>query len=438
MTWFSKRALVSVLLSLFFLIAYGSSEAVAGHRVGVPSVYFDWERGVPFVALMIVPYMSIDLFFVTAPLLLKTDRQLRVYATRIVTAIGIASAVFLLYPLRFAFTRPAVAGPLGVIFDQFRRADLPFNQLPSLHVALLILVGDVFLTRFRGLSRTMLLGWFTLIAASPWLVYQHHLVDLLAGMVLGLACVRLIPDAPRPPFERNVRVGAYYFAAGILALLVCLSFGARAWPLWWPLVSLLLVAAAYWFVGPSIYGKTDGQLPWSTRLLFAPTLLGQHLSHRWYARQCRPFDAIHERLWIGRQLSRKQAVDARVAGVGAVVDLTGEFDRPAAFVGLPYLQLPTLDLTAPTQSQIREAVEFIQKHERTAIVYVHCKVGYSRTAVIAAAYLIRTGRTDTPDRAIGLVRGVRPTLIVRPEAREAIERFWALSPISGRFPKTTT
>ena len=113
MTPLAERVAVSAGLSAFFLVVYGTAAAVASARPGVPSFYYPWERGVPFVAAAIVPYLSIDLFFVAAPLLLRTDRELRAYAWRVVAAVTVAGVCFVVMPLRFAFARPPVPGPVG-------------------------------------------------------------------------------------------------------------------------------------------------------------------------------------------------------------------------------------------------------------------------------------------------------------------------------------
>ena len=99
-------------------------------------MYFEWERLIPFVPLMIVPYMSIDLFFVAAPFLCRDERELKVFGKRIVLGIVVASLCFLLFPLKFSFHRPVTGGWLGHVFDWFRTMDQPFNQLPSLHLTL--------------------------------------------------------------------------------------------------------------------------------------------------------------------------------------------------------------------------------------------------------------------------------------------------------------
>ena len=420
----ARRAGVSLGLCAFFLVVYQAGLAWAAGRPAVPSFYFGWERRVPLVPAAIVPYMSVDLFFVLAPLVVRTGRELRAYAVRMATALAVAGVCFVLLPMRFAFTHPPVPGVLGWILDAFQHVDRPFNQLPSLHVATLLIAGDVFVRHTRSWRRAALLAWFGLIGVSPLLVWQHHVVDLFAGLALGLLCLQLVrDDGPRPAFERNPVVATCYLAGGVGALVACLCVGRPAWPLWWPTLSLLGVAAGYAVIGPAVYAKRDGRLGWGTRVLFGPTLLGQRASALWYARQGRAYDPIADRVWIGRRLSTREAAAARAAGVGAVVDLTSEFTEPAPFRSGRYLHVPTLDLTAPTPAQVDRAVAFVRRQAADTVVLIHCKAGYSRTAVVAAAYLLATGRAASAAEAIGRLREARPSLVVRPEARLAIEAF---------------
>ena len=59
----AKAFAASVGLSVLFLIVYGWCNWITAQRHDVGTLYFEWERFIPFVPLMIVPYMSIDLFF---------------------------------------------------------------------------------------------------------------------------------------------------------------------------------------------------------------------------------------------------------------------------------------------------------------------------------------------------------------------------------------
>src|SRR5438094_8415539 len=144
-----KALLASAGLSALFLIVYSGCNWITARRAGVGTFYFEWERRIPFVPFFILPYMSINLFFVAAPFLCRTERELSILAKRIAAAIIVAGICFLLFPLRFAFPRPHADGWLGAIFDWFRRMDAPYNLLPSLHAALMLILLDLYLRHTR-------------------------------------------------------------------------------------------------------------------------------------------------------------------------------------------------------------------------------------------------------------------------------------------------
>jgi protein phosphatase len=152
-------------------------------------------------------------------------------------------------------------------------------------------------------------------------------------------------------------------------------------------------------------------------------LLGQQLSRLYYRRECRAWDRLTPKVWIGSVLNRREAADAVRQGVTAVLDLTAEFSAPAPFRGVTYRNIPILDLTAPRPEELREGVTFIEEESRDGIVYVHCKIGYSRTAAAAAAYLLHSGMVSSVPEAIDILRKVRPTIIVRPEIIAALTDF---------------
>lgn len=202
-------AIVSVALSILFLIVYGGCNWITARRANVGTFFFWWEITIPFVPFFILPYMSIDLFFVAAPFLCRTDRELSLFTKRTATAIIVAGVCFLLVPLRFAFPRPQAEGWLGGIFNWFRGMDAPFNQLPSLHAALMLILLDIYLRHTRGMVRAAVIVWFMLIALSPLLTYQHHVIDIAGGFVLALACFWIFRDqdlsSPQPNPKPNNR-----------------------------------------------------------------------------------------------------------------------------------------------------------------------------------------------------------------------------------------
>jgi protein-tyrosine phosphatase len=254
------------------------------------------------------------------------------------------------------------------------------------------------------------------------LCWQHHLVDVAGGVVLaGFAFYLFRESDKRLPVVTNIRVGCYYAAAAALVVAVVPAL----WPwgvfLLWPAAGLAMVAAAYFGLGPGIFRKTDGCLPLSTRFVLGPVLLGQYCSLVYYRRRCRASDEVAPGVRIGRVLTEAEAAAAVQQGVTAVLDLTAEFSETASFRALRYCNLPILDLTAPTQDQLHQAVAFLAEEAAKGVVYLHCKIGYSRSAAVAGAYLLASREAATVEEAVARLRQVRPSIIIRPEAMLALQ-----------------
>lgn len=419
-----KALVASVGLSILFIVVYGGCNWITSQRQDVGELYFPWERFIPFVPVMIVPYLSIDLFFVTAPFLCHTNRELSVFSKRIIAAILVAAIGFLLFPLRFAFDRPHASGVIGAAFDWFRNMDLPYNQLPSLHLALRTILAEHYAQHSRGFWRGASHFWFFLVGLSALLTYQHHLMDVVTGLALGVYCIYFIPETRLSPHViSNPRVAGYYAAGTLAATGLMIWFWPWGALLLWLVISLGIVAAAYLRWGSTVFQKNNGRLHWSARLVLGPCLLGQYLSLLYYRQQCRPWNEVTPNVWIGRVLNDREAIALVRRGVTAVLDLTAEFSEAKAFLAVNYKNIPILDLTAPVTEKLGEMAKFIDHESRRGIVYVHCKIGYSRTAAAVAAYLLQTGKANSILEAIAMLRQTRPTIVVRPEVMSALALF---------------
>src|SRR5882757_1849695 len=166
----------SAALSLLFMVVYGGCIWITAHRSDIGTWYYSWERFIPFVPLLIVPYMSIDLFFVGGPFLCQSRNELRVLAQRITFAILMAGACFLLMPLHIAVAQPQATGWTGVLFKFLHGFDQPYNLVPSLHIALRTILADLYARHTKGVLRAASNIWFILIALSAVLTYQHHFI----------------------------------------------------------------------------------------------------------------------------------------------------------------------------------------------------------------------------------------------------------------------
>jgi protein-tyrosine phosphatase/membrane-associated phospholipid phosphatase len=426
-----QAAATAVGLSVLFLVVYGSTNWFTAQRSDVRTWYFEWELALPYVPLLIVPYMSIDFFFFAAPFLMRNETELRTFRWRVVFSILVAAGFFLILPLKLVWHRPTMGGQFGEFVEASCTVPFlmayPHNLFPSLHITLRTILAVIYAASTRGVLRMLVSVWFSLIGFSTVLTYQHHLVDIAGGFALAGVAFYLFRDEPlRLPAMPNRRIGAYYAVATVTLLALAVAvwpWGAFLLP--WA-VGLGMIAAGYFGLGPGVYRKEAGRLPLSARFVLAPVLFGQWLSMRYYARRCRPWDEVAPGVLIGRVLSDAEAAAAVKAGVTAVLDLTAEFSEAEPFRALRYRNLPILDLTAPTPNQLAESVDFIAAEAAPGIVYVHCKIGYSRSAAVVGCYLLASGREATADAALSQLRAVRPTIVVRPEARQAVEDFAAL------------
>ena len=71
--------------------------------------------------------------------------------------------------------------------------DLPFNQAPSLHVATMTILFDLYMRAVPRWSLPLFAVWSLIVIGSVMTTYQHHFIDVPTGFLLGLACVWLWP-----------------------------------------------------------------------------------------------------------------------------------------------------------------------------------------------------------------------------------------------------
>ena len=414
-------------LGPFFFLIYGACNWITAQRSGVGSFYWSWELAIPFVPAMIVPYMSLDLFYAGSTFLCRTRQEIHVLARRMVFAILVAAVCFLIFPLKIAFVRPPTPGFFGVLFD-WLRLDQPYNLVPSLHMTLRAIVWVPYGRVLTGLPRTLAKMWFVLIALSAVLTYQHQVLDIICGEILAVIAFYLLPENGPFPIRfrqgsRNWKYAALYGASTML--LTAAAIVLRPWGtiLLWPAVSLGLVAVAYMGAGPAIFQKREGVLSWSARILLAPYLAGKAISCRFYHRSAPQCLEVAANVVVGGWLDARDPGEFGKLKCTAVLDLTAEFSEWRRLRTGAYKNIQVLDLTLPAREDVRRAVEFIKDHAERGRVYVHCALGYSRSAGIAAAYMLATGGAETAGEAVAKIRGVRPQIVLRQEWMELLREF---------------
>lgn len=428
-----RRAFAWLLfLAPFFFVTYGLANWSAAQRAAVPALAFEWERAIPFWAWTIVPYWSIDALYGLSLFICASRAELDAHARRLLTAQLFAVACFVAAPHRYSFARPDADGMFGVLFDALLGFDLPYNQIPSLHIALAVILWVLYARKTRGLARNLLTVWFMLIGASVLTTYQHHFVDIPTGFALGWLCVWLWPldgdgvmapaTAWRPAGDPARHRLAMYYGVGALGIgAVALQIGGAALWLLWPALSLALVALFYAGIGESGFQKdSHGRLSAASRWLLGPYLAGAWLNSRlWTWRAPTPV-ALGDDVWLGR-VPPPLAVDGM--RFASVVDLTAEFDLPRGVT--QYAVVPVLDLTAPSAAKLAEAAAAIERLRARGPVLVCCALGYSRSACAAAAWLLASGRAGSVDAALAHVRQARANVVLGPRHLHALRMLHA-------------
>ncbi|WP_416771118.1 phosphatase PAP2/dual specificity phosphatase family protein [Pseudomonas sp. RHF3.3-3] len=428
-----KRAVLwLLLLAPLFFGSYGFATWYTSQRSDVGSFVFGWESQIPFWAWTIVPYWSIDLLYGLSLLLPRSRRELDRHALRLLTAQAIAVSCFLLWPLTFTFTRPPLDGVFGWLFAVLAGFDKPFNQAPSLHIALLVILWVMYRRHFNGAGRWLVHGWFALIGLSVLTTYQHHFIDVPTGALAGWLCVWLWPDDRSSPLAvarpardgQRLRLAARYGLAALLLAVAAGYFAGGALWLFWPALALALVALNYALFGAQGFQKrADGSLSPAARWLFAPYRAGAWINSRLWTRSHPQPDPLVDNLWLGRLPGRDEL---RAGPFKAIVDLCAEL--PLAPEGRAYRNIPVLDLIAPSAEQCREAAQAIEQLRQHGPLLVCCALGYSRSATAVAAWLLHSGRVQEIDEALALIRAARPGVVLHPAHRQALEAMIHLQP----------
>jgi membrane-associated phospholipid phosphatase len=178
------------LLCVQFVIIYGGANLLSQHRSDVYHLYFDWELAIPLVPSMVWIYASITPLMLLPLFYLDRD-QLTHLAKQLALAMLIAGIVFLLFPATLGYERAPSA---SVAIELIRSIDLPYNLVPSLHVALSAIIMLHLYPTFGKTGRFFLSAWVLAMISSVLLTHQHHLADVLGGLVLASLCFRLPPN----------------------------------------------------------------------------------------------------------------------------------------------------------------------------------------------------------------------------------------------------
>lgn len=424
------------LLAPFFFLSYGFANHYAASLKAVPSIMFAWEADIPLWPWSIVPYWSIDLFYGLSLLLCWNKFELKQQMLRLFSAQIIAVSCFLLFPLKFSLVRPELSGFFGLWFDVLMGFDRPFNQAPSLHIVLLVILWDFYRRHVNGSWKLWVDCWSFLIGLSVLTTWQHHFIDIPTGILVGAFCLWLFPLQVKAPYsaqkqpqhtKRHARLALLYSLAAILLYFV--AYLLKGWTLWllYPSLSLILVACAYVLDRPHFFQKDpQGQISAAAQILFAPYFLCAWLNSRIWTK-AHPEDSFivtlgSVELYLGRIPSMQHA-----KSFDALFDCCAELPRP----NHPHHYASySLDLTTVLAMQLQcavneldYAINALTHHTSPQKILVFCALGYSRSSCTLVAWLLTHHNADSVAEAISIIQNARPWIVINPAQQLELEQF---------------
>jgi len=177
---------VMMLLSLSLYLAVLWSRGSAARMV----TQTEWDKAIPFrpgwVWVYLIPYLL-------GPLLAAFLRRATLvwYIRRGLAAVLVSVAVFAVLPTKTV--RPAAThlggGPTAALYrNMVAIDDPPANAAPSLHVSLTCLLAWALVRDFpRWWAVCLTVTGVALVWLSTLLTWQHHLIDVATGVLLGSA-----------------------------------------------------------------------------------------------------------------------------------------------------------------------------------------------------------------------------------------------------------
>lgn len=143
------------------------------------------EQHIPVIPFTVLIYISVFFMVFVPYLFIKDAQRFKHVAWSYTVVMCFAYLVFLVFPIKAV--RPEILGTsffnqaLGWLYS----LDNPYNNFPSLHVALAFLSAKWVNLQDKTWGKWMIL-WAILITLSTLTTKQHTLADVIAGAAVGL------------------------------------------------------------------------------------------------------------------------------------------------------------------------------------------------------------------------------------------------------------
>lgn len=157
------------------------------------SMYIEAERSIPLVPWMIYIYASFHLLLALNFFIIKDPKVIKAFTLSLMCSSFIAVLIFLVFPGELGFSRTENIAGYESMFNLLHQIDHPFNLYPSLHITFSVLTAFAMVDQTKNKwFHGVLLIWILLICCSVVLVHQHHIFDVITGLLLAYGVIKLI------------------------------------------------------------------------------------------------------------------------------------------------------------------------------------------------------------------------------------------------------
>lgn len=181
---FKTFACWGAFVGVAFFAVYPTTNWLTSLREDHFVVYSSAELQIPFMANFIWLYLSMYLLFTLPPFFLNPS-ELKRLGLELIVATVISGLIFLAFPAKLGFSRVIPEETLyRDLYAALFSVDHPFNLLPSLHVVYSSAIAFAIVRNTNAYLRAIMLFWLSMIVSSTVLVHQHHIADVIAGLLL--------------------------------------------------------------------------------------------------------------------------------------------------------------------------------------------------------------------------------------------------------------
>lgn len=311
---------------------------------------------IPFIDWMIVPYACSLPLFIAGFFIVKSNKQLKRLTHRLLLATLVATLNFYWLPLTFDTTTFDVVSALNSsasrwawAYDILHTLDKPYNQLPSLHVSYaLLLVISLWQSLTSVFNKILLASTGGCIAIATLFTWQHHLLDVLAGMVVAIIIWMIDHhlEKKHPSITKSSIVKYLVIAVSGFLLIQILpvvfwqkSFFSVLIGYYW-LFSFLILALAYYWQTPLLFSKINGRHTLASLLIFVPIISVYQLM--W---------------WVANKMQLVQIPDAQASiKIPQVQGVNNTSIAHASIIATGKLASTTLQRLSPVLNQYQQII----------------------------------------------------------------------------------